>query len=441
MAPSIPPATPPAETEPTPSPTPIPTPVPAPTPTPTPTPAPQEPIPQGLSPFAMAITEDGEYAYIGFDISEVVFKIRLEDFTVETVADLSEYFPAESEYIALDPSEEKLFVHARSWRKLLVLDTRTMSLIRTVDDIGHVGMIGSRYDSSVITWDGGYVVKFVNTESYEVTEFRDNRMNFVRIRESNDNPDKWYVVSGGPSEGYSMGLYDHKAKEWSYEVSLPMQRESEAIFDLEVLPNEEKAYVATMGGWYPDYHAYGWLYSVDLVGGKTKVIPVDGGALCLEASPDGMQLYVGTGWPMPDVNNLLVLDTESDSIMGQVNLGRNKYGGPHTQINDLQIHTANPRFLYATVTDSNDLVKVDLDKLTVSDALVFNNESYRPHFFVERPGQASGYIFIHQSAKAFELDLDKATIKGIVELSLTRDDAYVYDGAIDDSGRLLIAQG
>jgi len=406
------------------------------------TPAPREPMPQGVSPFAIAITEDGQYAYLSFNLSDTAFKIRLEDFTVEAVAELHEYFPMESKTIALDASEEKLFVYTLTWRKLLVLDTQTMNLIHTVDDIRAVGMTRSRYGPLLITWDGGNTVKFVNTETYEVTESRDDLMKFVRIRESAVDQDKWHVVSGGPLEGYRVGIYDYKAKVWSYEVSLPLQTEGEAIFALEVLPSEEKAYVATMGGWYPEYHAYGWLYFIDLVGGEDpKVIPIDGGALCLEASLDSRRLYVGTGWPVPDTNNILVLDTQSDSIVGQINLGRNKYGWPHTEMHDLQIDPANSRYLYATTADANDLVKVDLDSLTVAEELVFNKESFRPHFFVKKPAEASGYIFIHQSANAFELDLDKATIEGVVELPLTRTDVYSYSGAIDDAGRLLLVLG
>ncbi|MCB9103662.1 MAG: hypothetical protein H6633_05370 [Anaerolineales bacterium] len=34
---------------------------------------------QGHSPFAIAITNNGEYAYLGFDLAEVVFKVRLKD--------------------------------------------------------------------------------------------------------------------------------------------------------------------------------------------------------------------------------------------------------------------------------------------------------------------------------------------------------------------------
>jgi len=415
---------------------------PPPTLTPTQTPTTREPMPQGFSPFAIAITEDGQYAYLSFNQSETAFKIRLEDFTVEAVAELYEYFPLESKLIALDASEEKLFVLAPSRRKLLVLDTRTMSLIHTVDDVGHIGMIRSRYGPLLITWDGGNTVKFVNTESYEVTEFRDNQMKFVKIRESNVDPDKWYVVSGGPSEGYRVGIYDYEAKVWSYAVSFPLQTEGEGLFDLEVLPSEEKAYVATLGGWYPEYHAYGWLYSIDLVGGATpKVIPIDGGALCLEASPDSRRLYVGTGWPVPDTNNILVVDTQSDSIVGQVNLSRNKYGWPPLEAHDLQIDPSNSQILYVTNADANSLVKVDLDSLTTVDDIVFNEASFRPHLFVRKPGQATGYIFIHQSSKAFEFDLDKATIEGVVELPLTRSDAYSYSGAIDDTGRLLVALG
>jgi len=219
------------------------------------TPAPREPMPQGLSPFAIAITEDGQYAYLSSDFSEVVFKMHLEDFTVEAVAELYEYFPTESKLIALDASEEYFFVPTLMWRKLLVFNTQTMSLVHTIDDIGVIGMIRSRYGPLLIIWDGGNTVKFVNTETYEVTELTDERIGFLQIQESKDDQGQWYVASGGPSEGYSVGIYDHKAKAWEYKVSLPMQVEGEANFSLEVLPSEEKAYVATMGGWYPEYHA------------------------------------------------------------------------------------------------------------------------------------------------------------------------------------------
>jgi len=45
-------------------------------------------------------------------------------------------------------------------------------------------------------------------------------------------------------------------------------------------------------------------------------MPIDGGALRLEANPAGTRLFVGTGWPLPNSNNLLVVDTASDSIVG-----------------------------------------------------------------------------------------------------------------------------
>ena len=72
-----------------------------------------ESMTQGFSPFAISVTQDGKYAYIVFDLSEFVFKVLLEDLTVEAVADLTEYFPIESEDIALDVSEEKLFIYLR----------------------------------------------------------------------------------------------------------------------------------------------------------------------------------------------------------------------------------------------------------------------------------------------------------------------------------------
>ncbi|MFH0835891.1 MAG: hypothetical protein V1834_01900, partial [Candidatus Micrarchaeota archaeon] len=422
---------------------------PAPTPTLAPTPAAATPSPvsrrlahQGFSPFAIAITNDGEYAYVGFDLSEDVFKIRLADLTIEAAADLSKYFPLESERIALDAAEKKLFVYSTTWKKLIVLDAKTMDVIRTIDNISATDMLRSQYGPFLIAWGDGNTVKFVNTETYDVTNFTDERIGFWKIQESNNDENKWYVVTQeGPEGPWVVGGYDYKAKAWTTKFYIPPQAEGESVFDFKVLPNEQKAYVATMGGWYPDYHAYGWLYSIDLAKGNVKVIPVDGGALSLEASPDNNQLYVGTGWPMPDANNLLEVDVESDTIVGPVQLGENKYRWAFTQINDLHMDPANPNLLYATSTDGNAFIKANVDTRTLADVLILNEESFQPHFFVKRPTQTSGYILVHQSANAFELDLDKAIIRNVVEFPGIRADASSYDIAIDDAGKLLIAQG
>jgi len=405
--------------------------------------------PQGFSPFSIAITKDGKYAYVGFDLSEDVFKMRLDNLTIEAAADLSEYFPIESEDIALDASEKKLFVHSATWQKLIVLDTQTMNVIHTIDDIGapgsagNQGLLRSEYGPFIISWDGGNTVKFVNTETYEVTNFTDERIGFQHIQESRHDQNRWYITTQeGPDGPLVAGVYDYKAKAWVSKISFPSQVEGgEWSPDFKVLPNEQKAYLATMGGWYPEYHAYGWVYSIDLIGGKVKAIPVDGGALSLEASPDNQQLYVGTGWPMPSENNILVVDTQSDNIAGQIHSGKNKYDWYYTQINDLQIDPANPNLLYATSTDGNAFIKADLNTLALADVLVLNQESLGPHFFVKQPKQTTGYVLIHKSAEAFELDLNNATIKCMVKFPDIRADASAYDVAIDDAGGLLIAQG
>ncbi|HIH20499.1 TPA: hypothetical protein HA244_04500, partial [Candidatus Micrarchaeota archaeon] len=350
--------------------------------------------------------------------------------------------PLESERIALDASEKKLFVYSTTWQKLIVLDAQTMGVIRTIDNISASDMLRSQYGPFLIAWDGGNTVKFVNTETYEVTNFTDELIGFWKIQESKHDENKWYAVTQeGPEGPWVVGNYDYKAKAWINKTSLPPQAEGESVFDFKVLPNEQKAYVATMGGWYPDYHAFGWVYSIDLAKGSVKAIPVDGGALSLEASPDSRRLYVGTGWPMPDANNLLELDVQSDTITGPIQLGKSKYRWAYTQINDLHMDPANPDILYATSTDGNAFIKANVDTRALADVLVLNEESFRPHFFVKRPKQATGYILIHQGANAFELDTDKATIKSVVTFPAIRADANSYDVAVNNAGRLLIAQG
>ncbi len=402
----------------------------------------KEPALQGFSPFAIAVTKDGNYAYVGFDLSEDVFKIRLADFSVEKAADLSKYFPLESEYIALDASEKKLFVSSTTWQKLFVLDTETMSIIQTIDDISVSSMFRSQYGPFIIICDGGNIVKFINTETYKVTTFIDEKIGFLKVQESKQNKDKWYVATqeglGGP---WVVGVYDYKAKAWDHKIRLPRQAKGEGIFDLKILPHEQKAYAAAFGGWYPDYHAYGWVYSINLVSEQVKAIPIDGGALSLEASPDNRWLYVGTGWPMPNTNNLLALDTQSDTITGPIQLGKSKYDWAYTQINVQQIDPVNPNLLYATCTDGNAFLKINLDNLTLADVLILNQESYRPHFLVRQPAQPDGYVLIQKSANAFKLDLNEAVIKSLVKFPKIRTDAGSYDTAVNNAGNMLIAQG
>ena len=400
--------------------------------------------PQGFSPFAIEVTKDGQYAYLGFDGSEVIFKVRLTDLTIVATADLSAYFPIECEHIALDASEKKLFVHTRTWRKLLVLDTETMSLIHTIDGYGLFGMFRSQFGSRLITWDGGPTVQFLDTDTYAVTQQTDDNLFFIKIQEHKDDQTKWYVVTQALPGGQgplTAGLYDHVAKSWINSVTFPLQSVGEGVFDFGVLPNGKKAYVATFGGWYPDFHAYGWLYAVDLVTKQVKVISIDGGAMCLEANPTSTRLYVGTGWPLPNTNNLLVVDTDSDSVVESIPLGRNIYGQPYTQMNDLQIDPAHSSFLYATSTDGNAFIKIDIDSLSLAAVRVLNNETFQPHFFVRRQTQAFGNILISHSAKSLELNLDNATIQNLVTFPSIRQDAGSYDIGVLNTGRLLIVQG
>ena len=402
-----------------------------------------ESITQGLSPSTMVITQDGKYGYVGFDLSEVVFKVRLADLSIEAVADLSEYFPIESEDIALDAGEGKLFIYTPTWRKLIVLDTKTLGVIHSIDSINVFSMIRSRYGPYIITWGGGGTVTFVNTETYELTNFEYEGEFILKIQESNTDQDIWYVVSAkepGNAE-LNAGIYNNKKKTWVRKVSLPTEARSSTVADLKVLLNEQKAYVAHFGGWSPEGFGYGWLHSIDLVSGEVKVVDIDGGAGCLEASPDNRWLYVGTGWPKLNTKNLLVVDTQSDNIVNQIFLGRTKFNWPYTQMNILQIDPANPELLYATSTDANAFIKMDLDSLKFLNALVFNQENYQPTSFIKRPGEATGFILIIHSQYAFELDLDKATIKGVVKFPNISQDVGIYDVAIKKDGRMFIPQG
>jgi len=408
-------------------------------PTTTPLPA------QGTSPFAIATTQDGKYAYISFDLSDVVFKIDLQNFTVASYADLSAYFPIESELIALDQTEQKLFVYTSPHKKLLVLDAQTLELVDTIENVRALGMTRSRYGPFLIVSDGTSSAKIINTETYEVTEREEPSSGFLRIEESEISENIWYSVAQRPGLQKGtliVGVYDHSAGKWDKEIPFSLQdAEHEGIFDLEVLPNEQKAYVVTLGAFTPEGEK-GWLYSIDLLGGSvSEAILVDGGALCLEKSPDGKLLYVGAGWPpkvpYPAVRaNILVVNTQSDKIVGRLNLGRTRYGWTYTQVNDLQIDPSNPRFLYATAADANAFVKIDLNESSLSDEIIFNHESLQPYFVLKQPFQNIGYVLMHDSNYIFRIRLGNGTVEGPMHLyEVPRN----YGASFDSEGRLFLA--
>jgi len=412
----------------------------------------KEAVLHAYGPKSIAITKDSKYAYIGFSLSETVLKINLENFAIESAADLSAYFPIQSYNIALDASEKKLFVHSTSWRKLIVLDTQTMSVIHTIDDIGTTGtsrsMLRSQYGPFLILWGDVHTVKFVNTETYEVTNITDESVMFVQIQESKSNQNQWYVASpivsqpGGEWKDWKVGIYDYKTKEWKNFVQLEM----ECVMDLRVLPNEKKVYVGSCGQHYQQAptHSYGWVYSVDLEKKESKTIPIDGGVLSLEMSPDGKRIYIGAGDPLPrNTNNIQVVDTQTDTVVGSADLSKlPQIGTGFTEVRDVEIDPSNPNFLYAVSPVPNAIIKINLDSLSAVDFLGFLPLiPMEPHFFVRQQGQATGYLLVPGSAEAFEFDVDKAIVKNIVKFPSIRDDPRAYDIAIDNTGKLLIAQG
>ncbi len=64
-----------------------------------------------FSPFGIALTRDGRYAYLSFDVSAFVIKVRLSDMSVVAGADFTRYFPLRCANIVLDASETKLFLY------------------------------------------------------------------------------------------------------------------------------------------------------------------------------------------------------------------------------------------------------------------------------------------------------------------------------------------
>lgn len=399
---------------------------------------------QGFSPYGIALTLDGRYAYLSFDLSAFVFKVRLSDMTVVASADFSRYFPLKCSTIVLDAGETKVFLHDRILGRLLVLNAVTLQEIRVIGGLatGEAQLVSSRWGPYVILASGR--VWLINTDTLEVTALGNSRALFF-VRESATDPAIWYAVAPGP-ESTVIGTYDYKKAVWSPKATVQPRAGGWNVRGFTVLPNGSKAYLAVLGPWLPiNNQEAGWLYAADLRSGTVTELPIDGGAKALAISHDSSRLYVGALWPAPAADAVPVIhivDTARDADIGVINIGKQKFGWFCTQINEMRIDPVDGRWLYATSSDGNSLIKVDLATNQVAVNLVLNEESNSPSLFVRQPGTSRAYALLARTNEALEIDLDRAEVIRTVQFPLTTDGRISFLGAaFRDADTLLVPQG
>jgi YVTN family beta-propeller protein len=406
-------------------------------------PAPSLSVRQGFSPYGIALTRDGRYAYLSFDLSAFVFKVRLSDMTVVASADFSRYFPLKCSTIVLDAGETRVFLHDRILGRLLVLNAVTLQEIRVIGglQVGMAQLVSSRWGPYLILVRES--VWFINTDTLEVTALGNSRR-FSKARESATDPAIWYAVAPGP-EGTVIGTYDYKKALWSPKAIVQPRAGGWSVHDFAVLPDGSKAYLAVLGPWLPGYQATGWLYAADLRSGTVRELPIDGGALPLAISHDSSRLYVGAGWPARGANDvpmIHIVDTARDADIGVINIGKQKFDAFCTQINEMKIDPVNGRWMYATSSDGNSLIKVDLATNQVAVNLVLNEESNSPSLFVRQLGASRAYVLLARTNEALEIDLDRAEVTRTVQFPLTTDGRISFLGAaFRDADTLLVPQG
>ena len=395
---------------------------------------------QGFSPFGMALTGDGRYAYLSFDLSPFVFKVRLSDMTVVASADFSRYYPLQCSSIALDAGESKVFLYDHTLGRLLVLDAATLQEIQMIGGFPTfpAELVRSRWGPYLILVSGW--VWLLNTDTLEVTALG-NSVALSHVRESATDSSLWYAVSSTPDGTTTIGTYDYKKALWSAKATVQHGSGDWGVHDFEVLPGGSKAYLAVLGPSLPNDQVTGWLYGVDLRSGTVTQQTVDGGALALTLNADGSRLYVGAGWPAL-VNGsgplILTVDTGTDAVSNVLQVGPQKFGWKCTQTNDLKLDPAGGKLLYATNSDGNSLVKVDLATNQVAAYLVLNDESNSPSSFVREPGTSRGYVLLSRTNEALEVDLDSGEVTRTVQLPL---DFSSPGAAFRDANTLLVAQG
>jgi len=397
---------------------------------------------QGAGPSGITLTRDGRYAYLSFDLSAFVFKVRLSDMTVVASADFSRYFPLQCSTIVLDAGETRLFLHDKILGRLLVLDAVTLQEIRIIGGLptGFGQLVRSRWGPYLILARGR--VWLINTDTLEVTALGNSR-GFTFVRESATDPAIWYAVAPRP-ESTVIGTYDYKKALWSTKATVQPRAGAWSSHDFAVLPDGSKAYLAVLGPWLPLNRKTGWLYAADLQTGAVKELPIDGGAKALAISHDSSRLYVGAGWPAPGADTaplIHIIDTSRDTGIDVINIGKQKFGWFCTQINEMKIDPTDGRLLYATNADGNSLIKVDLATNQVAVNLVLNEESNSPNVFVRQPGTSRAYALLSRTNEALEIDLDRAEVIRTVSFPLTRTDLGPFGAAFRDADTLLVAQG
>jgi uncharacterized protein (TIGR03437 family) len=396
-----------------------------------------------IVPSGIALTRDGRYAYLAFEISASLVKVRLSDMSVVAGADFARYFPMRCSRIVLDASETKLFLLDHTLGRLLVVDAVTLQEIRMMNGFPacYSPLVRSRWGPNLILACGG--VWLINTETLGVTALG-NSLGFNFIQESATDPAIWYAVKSPPGSAVVIGTYDYKKALWSAKATVQPRAGDWGVSDFAALADGSKAYLAVLGPWLPNYQATGWLYAADLQNGEVKELPIDGGALALALNRENNRLYVGVGWPARAVNTvpmIHIIDTSRDTDIGVINVEKQEFGSFCTQLNEMKIDPVNGRLLYATNADGNSFMKVDLATGQVTANLVLNDETNSPHMILRRPGTSRAYVLLSRTNEAVEIDLDRAEVIRTVQFPLTRTDVLSFGAAFRGSETLLVAQG
>ena len=319
-----------------------------------------------------------------------------------------------------------------------------MQVIHTIEDVDASGMFLG-HDGRLLIWSGNNSVTRIDTGTYAVSQFTDPSIGFLQIQESPSDSSHWYVVTSSPGGPWVIGLYDTTSKSWIHRIEIPIPQESSTpgIWDLKILPDESKLYAGAMGGRYTtEYHDYGWLYGINLQNWQVTKLPIDGGAACLEVSPDSKHVYIGTDMPKPiDTGNVVIVDTQTDTVSTTLSLGRTKYQWAFAAIADLQIDPANPDLLYGISNDANTIFKINVKVPALSGVAIFNKQDLSPVFFARRPGLDSGYVLANHIPFGFTFDLEAASVDGLAGFPSIRSDTASYDVAVKENGNLYIAQG
>jgi len=377
----------------------------------------------GPGPRGLAITPDGEKAYVSFNQEDTLLVVNLSTFTVTDSINVSAAGTIlVSSSAVLTPDGKKLYVSNDGTKNIMVVNTENKCIekVLPIDPWVSTAIAVSRDGSRAYVPSSGGVVSIINVADDSYQHFSVPDVEFKAVAASPRNPDILYIVGTRMTAPENLTLYffvlNVPSQAIIHSLNLPEQIPIHSGFRVDRLvinSDETRAYFGSF--WFgADDRGVGSFTVFNLSSFQVVAsVPMKYGVPDFAINENTGKVYIlGLSERFNESGPSELPISEYDISANRV--VRELPVSPSSDQRAIVIDPKNPNYLYMTEGDYNLLRKVDITTGKEICRLQFHKADIRPYTIIR--GDDTGYILCQHSQEAYKLDLRLGQLIGSIPL-------------------------